>query len=697
MDHKSNRKWPLDRGTIRFLGVFCTPGNDFLMANLDNPLKQDEASSLVRTVLRQGNIYVALAASLGLVMFLFMLCRVAFYIYNADFFPGMTLGRFTRIAGGGLRFDLTAVLYLNMLFVLLMIVPFRFRFLVAYQRSAKYLFLCTNSLGLLANIADTVYYGYTLRRTTLSVLRQFENEANLFGLLFQFLIDYWYALVFFLILAWILKKVYEMIPVNGPMLTNPRTFYFSGVVAMIVIAGLLVAGIRGGFGESTRPITLSNAAQYATVPKDINIVLNTPFALLRTARTPIVQKANYFESDEEAAQVFSPLRLPADSLPFREKNVVILILESFSKEFVGAYNRGKEDGTYDGYTPFLDSLIGHSYSFQYSFANGRKSIDAMPSVICSIPAIEVPFVLSHYSGDRVNSLASLLGEKGYYTAFFHGAPNGSMGFQAFANSCGFEQYFGKDEYGNDTDYDGIWGVWDHKFLDFFARKMDSFKEPFYANFFSVSSHHPYNLPEEFDDKFKGGELSVYRCIEYTDYALRQFFEKAKRAPWYSNTLFVITADHASAQIRLKEYNTAWGYFAIPIFFFEPGSPAMTMRTEIVQQIDIMPSVLSYLHYDKPYVAFGRNIFDSASKPAAFNFLDDTYQAFSGSYLLQFNGNTSVGLFDYQLDPMLTRNRINELPDTVRSMELRLKAFLQQYKNRMVDDNLTTAGPMSGRR
>lgn len=570
----------------------------------------DEASTWARTALRQGNIYVALGTSLTLVMLLFMVCRVAFYTYNADFFPEMTFGRFARIAAGGLRFDLTAVLYLNMLFVLLVIVPFRFRFNPVYQRSLKYLFLVTNSLGLLANIADTVYYRFTLRRTTLSVLQQFENESNLLGLLIQFMLDYWYAVVFFLLLAWILKKVYGMIPVKGPLLTNPRTFYVSGTVAMVVIAALVVAGIRGGFGESTRPITLSNAAQYATVPKDINIVLNTPFALLRTARTPIVQKVNYFGTDEEAEQIFSPIRIPTDTGSFSRKNVVVLILESFSMEFVGAYNGGK------GYTPFLDSLIEHSFAFQHSFANGRKSIDAMPSVICSIPAIEVPFVLSHYSGDRLNSLPSLLKDKGYYTAFFHGAPNGSMGFQAFANSCGFDNYYGKDEYGQNEDYDGIWGIWDHKFLPYYAEKMKGFQEPFFTTFFSVSSHHPYNLPKEFEGKFKGGEMTIYRCIEYTDFALRKFFDQVSKMPWYNNTLFVITADHASAQINLKEYNTARGYFSVPIIFFDPGVVTVNdtgepqpLIDEIVQQIDIMPSILSYLNYDRPYVAFGRNVFD----------------------------------------------------------------------------------------
>jgi len=639
----------------------------------------------------RGNLYVALAGLLSMLMVLFMACRIGFYFFNSDFFPNMTAERFGRIAWGGIRFDLAAVLYLNLLFILLMIIPFRFRFRSGYQRFLRALFLFTNTVGIIANVADTVYYQYTLRRTTLSVIRQFENEKNIPGLFAQFLLDYWYALLVVFVLVWVMHRALSTFRITGPQVTDGRAFYGGGAVLMVVIVGLVVAGIRGGFGESTRPITLSNAAQYATVPKDINLVLNTPFALLRTAKTPIVQKVNYFATDEAAEAVFSPIRYPRDTVPFTPRNVVIIILESFSKEFFGAYNEKADGGNYRGYTPFLDSLMGRSHAFQYSFANGRKSIDAMPSVICSIPAIEVPFVLSHYSGNQVTSLAALLKEKGYYTAFFHGAPNGSMGFQAFANTCGFDDYFGKDEYGNDGDYDGIWGIWDHKFLEFYADRMATFKEPFYTNFFSVSSHHPYNLPAEFRNTFSGGEMTIYKCIEYTDYALRKFFEKAQTMPWYKNTLFVITADHASAQIRLKEYNTAWGYFSVPLFFFEPGNPPLPMEPEIIQQIDIMPTVLSHLHYDKPYVAFGRDILDRSSRPVAFNFLDDTYQSFAGSYLLQFNGEKSVGLYDFRKDPLLTDNLLLQLPDTVSRMETELKAFVQQYKNRMVDDNLTLAG------
>ncbi len=646
----------------------------------------------------RNNIYVALALYLLLAMALYSLCRVIFYTLNTSYFPGMTFGRWATIMKGGIRFDLTAILYSNSLLLLLMILPLTIRFKSWYKKMVQWIFVVINSAALATNVADSIYYQFTLRRTTLSVLSQFENEQNGFALFFRFVIDYWYAAVLWVILVAILYLAQKKIRYEGPQITNPYAFHIAGVLAMPVIIYLFIGGARGGFAHSTRPITLSNAAEYAAVPKDINLVLNTPFALMRTARATVIQKVNYFPDEQSLTGVFNPLIAP-DSGSFNPGNVVVIILESFSKEFVGAYNKDVPISGYKGYTPFIDSLMSRSSVFQYSLANGRKSIDAMPSVICSIPSIEVPYVLSHYSGNKVNSLASLLNEKGYRTAFFHGAPNGSMGFQAFANLCGFDNYYGKDEYeeepegGSADDYDGIWGIWDRPFLQYFGRKLSTFQEPFYATLFTVSSHHPYNLPDAERTKFKGGNHDIYRTIEYTDDALREFFAYAAKQPWFDRTLFVITADHASAEVAYPEYNTTWGYFSIPVFFYHPKWQPSS-KQEIIQQVDIMPTILSSMKYDKPYVSFGRNVFDNR-QPFAFNYIDNLYQLFRGDYVLRFDGQKSVELYDFRKDLLLSNNLVSQLPDTVASMETVLKAYIQQYNNRMVDDNLTTEGPQSG--
>ena len=610
----------------------------------------------------KGNIYWTLIKQLVLVMAFYTICRIAFYLFNTDFFPGMDFSRMVPILLGGLRFDLSAVLYINSLFIFLSIIPFAFRFGEIYQRILKYLFIVTNGIGLLANVGDFIYYQFTLRRTTITVFSQFKNETNLGKLFFAYIFDYWYVSIFWILLMVLFVRLFSEMKVSGPQIKNKWVFHLGGLGIMALIVYLFIGGVRGGFRHSTRPITLSNAAKYATVPKDINIVLNTPFALMRTAKTTTIEKVNYFDSEEALSKVYTPVHVPVDSAVFTSENVVVIILESFSKEFVGAYNKDMGIANYKGYTPFVDSLISKSRAFRYSLASGRKSIDAMPSVICSVPSVEVPYVLSHYSGNKVNSLAGLLKDKGYYTSFFHGAPNGSMGFQAFAKLCEFDDYYGMTEYGNDDDFDGIWGIWDEPFAQFFAQKLNTFEQPFYSTLFTVTSHPPHILPEAYEDKFKGGPLPIHRTIEYTDYSLKRFFETASKMPWYDNTLFVITADHPTAAIHYQEYNSAWGYFSIPIFFYKPGADWSEFSEDIIHQVDIMPTVLSYLKYDKPYVAFGRNAFGLDSEPFAFNYANNVYQAFIGDYLLQFDGKQSVALYDFKNDKALKTNLLSEKPN-----------------------------------
>lgn len=599
----------------------------------------------------------------------------------------MTIGMFMRLMWGGLQFDLVAVLYTNMLFIVLMIMPFDFRFRYGYLNFARYLFFLTNGFAIALNVSDFVYYRFTLRRTTADVFKQFENEQNMGGLLGQFVLDYWYAVACWLFLVIVMVKLYNGIRIWGRQTTNAVTYYVAGVVMVFLIAYLVVGGIRGGFRHSTRPITLSNAGAVVKDPRDISIVLNTPFTLIRTIGKTKVQRASYF-SEEEVGRIYSPEHYPTDTASFAKKNVVVIILESFSKEFFGAFNQDLENGQYKGYTPFLDSLIQHSLTFEHSFANGRKSIDGLPSVISSIPATGVPYFLSPYSGNRINSLASLLKRKGYHTSFFHGAPNGSMGFQAFMNLAGVEEYYGMDEYNNDEHFDGLWGIWDHHFLQFYSDKLGSFPQPFMSSIFTVSSHHPFVIPHEFNGRFDKGTQPIHQCIQYTDHALREFFREVSKSNWYKNTIFVITADHTSSNVEFDQYRTAWGLYAVPIIFFSPGDQVQGRMKEVTQQIDIMPTVLGMLHYPDPYVAFGRDVTDQSGEPFAFNYKDNVYQLFQGDYLLMFDGTRSLGLYNFKTDKLIENNLLDHRPEVVAEMETFIKAIIQQYNNRMIDDKLT---------
>jgi phosphoglycerol transferase MdoB-like AlkP superfamily enzyme len=631
-----------------------------------------------------GNIYWALTLRLLLAMLLFTLCRIGFYLYNTDYFPEISFLHFLRILWGGTRFDLTAVLYTNAPIIVLMLLPFDFRFSKVYQNIIKYLFFILNGVAIVANLADFIYYQFTLRRTTFDIFTEFEKGPG-GGTFIRFIFDYWHVTLFFIAMIWIMVFLYKRIQVEGPMLQNRLVYYVTGILIMPLAFGLFIGGARGGFKHSTRPLTLSNAGEYAAHPRETNIVLNTPFSIFRTIGKTKIQKVGFFEDENEMASIFNPIHQEADSVPFKHSNVVIIILESFSREFVGALNQDRKD--YNGYTPFIDSLLQHSRTFAYSFANGRKSIDAPPAVTSSMPTFKVPFVLTPYANDIYHGLPKLLGEKGYHTAFFIGHPNGAMGYTAYTQMAGFKQYYGLDEYGNANDSDGMWGVWDHKFFPFFGSKLSEFQEPFFATLFSVSSHHPFKVPQEFEAKFKGGEQPILKCIEYTDYSLRELFKKISKEPWYPNTLFVFTADHCSSDIIFDETRTNPGLFSVPIFFFKPDNSLAEYKEEIFQHVDIMPSVLGYLHYDKPYFAFGRDTFREKRTPMAFNFRD-TYNLYIGENLLSFNGEKTVGLYNFVQDKMLKQNLQEAKPEMVNQMEIQMKAIIQQYNNRLIENKLS---------
>lgn len=642
----------------------------------------------MKSISRFRNDHLVLAYRLLAVMLVFTICRVLFWWFNRDIIANSSPFDAFSLYLGGIRFDLSAILYLNILFILLSIFPAPIRYKPWWQKAVFWSYILPNTVGIIANCADMEFYKFTLRRTTSSVFATFANEQNKATLLFRFVLDYAYLVIIAALLIAFLVYVFKK---TAPQDNGRRGWRFYGVnlLLMVGIVWVTISGMRGGFGMTTRPITLSNAGEYVKDPSQIAIVLNTPFSIFRTYNKKSFERKAYFDNETTLNDVFPAVKQPNPSHPFRYDNVVIFILESWGKENSGLLNPQLENGKYQGYTPFLDSLIKEGLSFKYSFANGKKSIDGMPSVLASVPSMQTPYVLTHQSDNRINSIASLLKPKGYTSAFFHGAPNGSMGFNAFANIAGFDKYYGMTEYGNDADADGFWGIWDEEFFQYFARTMNDMKPPFVTALFSVSSHHPYKVPERYEGKLREGPLAIFRSVNYTDNALRLFFETASKMPWFQNTLFVFTADHTQSHGWHEEYKNNTGYFSIPIVFYKPDGSLRHYDTQrVVQQIDIMPTILGYLGYDQPYVAFGNDIFSTPPENAfAVNYQNDAYQWFSGNHVLLSTGETVYGVYDFTVDPAMTRNIAAAQPELVARLENRLHGFIQQYNNRMLDNKL----------
>ena len=635
--------------------------------------------------LLRKNIFVVLAYRILLVMLLFSLGRIGFFLFNFKMFPGVSPGQFLTIMKGGLSFDISAIVYINILYILLCIIPFDIRYRDAYQTVLRWIFFITNGLAIAMNGMDYVYYRFVDKRATADVFRTFENETNLGKLFFRFLFDYWPATLFTLLLLILMVYLYKKVSPVKPEPGNRISYYLINVLMIPVVIALVIGAARGGYKHSTRPITISNAARYVKTPRDVAIVLNTPFSFFRTFDKKALVRYKFFDNDQ-LLRLYNPHYYPTSTKPFVYDNVVIIILESFAREYVGSLNHDLEGGKYEGYTPFIDSLISVSLTFDVSLANGKKSIDAMPSILASVPSLETPYTISHYANNAINGLPELLRDKGYYSAFFHGAPNGSMGFDSFARMAGFDDYFGLDQYPSKSDFDGMWGVWDEPFFKFFGEKLNGFRQPFMAAIFSVSSHHPFKVPEKYKGKFKTGPAPIVEVVGYTDFALREFFDRISKMDWFKNTLFVFTADHTNESIH-PEFQNNFGSYCVPIIFYKPGSDLKGISKRIAQQIDIMPTILNYLNFDKEYIAFGNNLLDDSYESFAFNTSGDDYHLYMKDHILEMIDNKPIGLFNYKEDRFLEKNLLDTEPDLRKQMEDKLKAIIQTYNSRLIDNDM----------
>lgn len=690
---------------------------------------------------------MAVAANIILVYIVYSIARVEYLLENWSYFSqSVHEGRLWQLLCAGLRFDTPGIFYTNALYVLLMLVPLHLKERAGWYRMCKWLFIIVNSLMLIANLADSVYFSYTLKRTSWSVFGEFGNENNFAKIISVELLRHWYLAVLAAAIIWGMWKLYVS-PAMDIRRQSLLRYYIVAVLSLLFAGVTVVAGIRGGLfnhwynyfaamplayislrllkrrGDSKlrsasgaacaiaalaliatapiggwrhrdiRPIAISNANAYTSRPIETALVLNTPFSMIRSIGNVPFSDPHYFDNKQALDKVFSPVHRPANSIACRKKNLCIIIIESFGREYIGAMNKGILPDSYKGYTPFTDSLLSHSAWWRYSYDNGQKSIDAMPSILAAIPNFVRPFIVTPQAVNKLKGLPALLGEKGYESAFFHGARTGSMGFDGFARSIGFDNYYGREDFSNDPrtdgdkDFDGYWAIWDEPFMKWYALKMTDMKQPFMTAIFTASNHHPFKVPEEYEGKLPNGTMEIHKTAAYTDNALREFFAVAKRQPWYGNTVFVITNDHTNMR-GFDEYRSDIGSFYGPVIIFDPsGEITPGERTAIAQQTDIMPTMLNYLGYDKPYVAFGIDLFNTpAEETWAVNYTNDVYQYVKYGYVLQFDGQKTIGL--YGIDDHLMSRNLAGTTGVQQKMESELKAIIQSYMDRMLGDRLT---------
>ena len=601
--------------------------------------------------------------------------RLFFLFYLWDKFNDLSLLAFF----GGIRFDLSVIFYTNILVVIGHTVPGYFKYTKGYQKILKGLYFGVNAVFLTTNFIDCVYYNFTAKRSTFDLITAHGMQQEIGGLLPEYLKQFWPVLlvgVLFLVAFWKGIPNYRFTPFYHT--TKSNTLKQLAVFIVFLGASILIG--RGGIQR--KPLRRVDAIKYAA-SKNTPIVLNTPFCILKTIGKKKALKPLKYYSEEKLNQLYSPIKQYNDSLPFTKKNVVIIILESFGDENISYSN------PINGNTPFLDSLIQKSLYFKNSFANGRVSVDAVPSVISGIPSIfGEPYISSTYAFNTIDGLPTILKNEGYHTSFFHGAFNGSQNFDQYATIANIDMYFGKDQYPNDTPehQDGKWGVFDEEFLQFFGQQLTNFKEPFFSSVFTISSHLPFTMPKKHQKVFKKGPGKYNETVGYTDYALAQFFNYAKKQHWYNNTLFVITADHCSSgekgyfKSKLHEYE-------VPILFFDPSNNDLQgVAQKNIQQIDIMPSVLDYLKYPKKILSYGNSFMDNEN--LIINYINNSYHVIINDDYFIFDETNIIELYKFKTDPYLKNNLIHDNDKHIQHLEQQIKLYLQSFNNNVINNTLS---------
>ncbi len=601
----------------------------------------------------------------SLVLGIFTVLRLFFFFFNADYFEGAGLWDFFI----GFLFDIvcTAILFLPLLFVELF--PHRsmrggyFRFI------SKWLFFTVLTFAVVMNLADIEYFKFTSARSSISTLKMLAQGNDFAQQLPSFLRDFWY--LFFLAFLtlwsawWLYEKIDRLKDDDGQISVKKQLVYFFGASALVVLLG------RGTGLRPIEPIHVTSFVEAEKVP----LVLNSAFTIIKSWGKKGLEEKHYFS--EEALNEWLQTARKYEGEQWAEKpNVVVFLLESFSSEFIGSLNGSKKT-----WTPFLDSLMKQGVSFSNCYATGKKSLDAVPAVLSSIPNLmEQEFILSDYVVNSLESLPLHLGRLGYESAFFHGATNGSMNFEQFAYKIGFDHYFGRSEYGHDEDFDGTWGIFDEPFFKWSADRMTGLSSPFLGVIFSLSSHPPYVIPEKYRERFSGGETPMHNCIAYADYALQQFFAYAKQQPWYEHTLFVLLADHTPAS-KKPEYFKGIGSMHIPLLFFHPGDTSFQgVESRVVSQMDVMPSVLDLLGYDQAFYAFGHSVFSEESFNVSY--IGRKYLIHGRGHLLVWFNEQPLGLYALD-DKLMKHNLLDVKPELASFLENKLKAYIQRYRHDLI--------------
>lgn len=644
---------------------------------------------------RHLNIYTLTLIQITAILLIMWLLRLVFAIYNADLTGNPGFGEILRLSLYGIRFDLCACAWVNSLFIAMRFLPFPFAARRVFVKAGSIVYFVTNSLMLAVMTGDIPFYRFSGSHMRIDALLDIFKDPEAGNIMFSYTGDFWWAYLSVAVLIAVVALLAFRLRSDG----RPVSFGSGGrsvavrIALFILAAGLTFLCIRGRVGPG-RPLSIGDAAWGVESPQHTEIVLNTPFTLIRSSKAGARIPEMRFFSDSRLAEIRSSEHPALPDSLFNRRNIVVITMESGSALWVPYLSPAGGEIPEAHLTPFLDSLARVSLVSRSAYATGIRTIEGVNAVYGGFPSFgEMIYMSSPYMGQPVDAPARLLRDKGYATRFYFGGSHGSYSIDQFVKLMGFSDVMDRDTYADESEFDGTWGIFDHAMGRYAALDMSRLPQPFFAGWLTLDTHEPFATPDHWhSDGYANPKGSLLRSVEYADRSLRRFFETARTQPWYRNTIFIITGDHGTRDLRGTDYDTPWIQPHILFMVYTPdGSIAPGEIPGAMTQFDIAPTLLSLVGYPDSHVSLGRDVLSQSGY--ALSYLRGLYQVYGERYMVQLSPDMKhiTAVYDHRADPLARK----PLPagsydaDETDSMADWARAFMQDYTVRLNSGKLVT--------
>jgi len=376
--------------------------------------------------------------------------------------------------------------------------------------------------------------------------------------------------------------------------------------------------IRGGWGVSPNNQSM---AYYSDVQTLNHAAVNTEWNLISSilAEKHVNKNPNLYYPAQVSAEIVRDLyAVEKDStlqlLKTKRPNVVVIIMESFTADLT------KTLGNEDGITPKFDSLINHGVLFSQIYSTGNRTDKGIIGTLAGFPSLASGSIMKWPDKlEKIPSISQSLFKIGYRTSFFYGGQSEFENYKAFIVSHDYQLLVDKSSFAS-KDMNSKWGAYDGTVFNRQLQTLNQEKEPFFSTQMTLTNHEPFEVPGNYKFGTKDNIQRFKSTAYYTDSCLNDFLNKAKRKPWYKNTLFIFVADHGHIYPKGRGEVYIPQRYHIPLLFFGDVIKEEYRGKKFDQvgsQVDIASTLLHQLDLDSKSFQWSKNLLNPYTKPFAF--------------------------------------------------------------------------------